>query len=84
MSVLSNKLCCQDLQEQFFGKQRQQGATNNNPNVQQFESSTSAICVASSVALAPVRGNCRGTHSNKKPGELHVAGELELPLPKRP
>ena len=30
-SALSNRLCCQDLLENFFSKQRQ--ATNNNPNV---------------------------------------------------
>ena len=83
-SLLSNRLCCQDLLEQFFGKQRQRGATNDNPNVQQFECNTSAIQVASSIALAPVHGNCRGTNSKKRPGELHVASELELPLPKRP
>ena len=29
-SVLSNRLCCQDLLEQFFCKQRQQRATNDN------------------------------------------------------
>ena len=83
-SLLSNRLCCQDLLEQFFGKQRQRGATNDNPNIQQFECNTSAIRVASSIALAPVRGNCRGTNSKKRPGELYVASELELPLPKRP
>ena len=83
-SVLSNRLCCQDLFEQFFGKQHQRGATNDNPNVQQFESNTSAIRVASSIALAPVRGNCRGTNSKKRPGELQVVSELNFPLPKRP
>jgi len=83
-SVLSNRLCYQDLLEQLFGKQRQRGATNDNPNVQQFESNTSAIQVASSIALAPVHGNCRGTNSKKRPGELQVVSELNFPLPKRP
>jgi hypothetical protein len=81
-SVLSNRLCCQDLLEQFFGKQRQQGGTNDNPTVRQFEYNTSALRVVNSVALAPVRGNCGRFKPKKRPGDLSVDQE-NTPLPKR-
>ena len=82
-SVLSNRLCCQDLLEQFFGKQRQQGGTNDNPNVRQFEYNTSALRVINSVAFAPVRGNCGRFKRKERPGDLAVDKE-NTPIPKRP
>ncbi|XP_062511520.1 uncharacterized protein LOC134187418 isoform X2 [Corticium candelabrum] len=81
-SLLSNRICCQDILEQFFGKQRQQRGTNNNPNVEQFEYNTSSIRVMSSVALAPVNGNT-GRFSRRRPGDLAVDKE-NTPLHKRP
>ena len=82
-SVLSNRLCCQDLQEQFFGKQCQQGGTNDNPNVRQFEYNTSALRVINSVALAPVHGNCGRFKRKERPGDLAVDKE-NTPIPKQP
>ena len=85
-SVLSNRLCCQDLLEQFFGKQRQRGGTNDNPNINQFLNNTSAIRVADSVVVAPSRGNCCRSQGKKRkhisPGDISVTNENE-PLPKR-
>ena len=77
---MSNRLCCQDKLEQFFGNQRQKGGTNDNPTVRQFQYNTSALRVARSMALAPVNGNCRRQRKTK-------IGELEVdntPLSKRP
>ena len=82
-SVLSNRLCCQDQLEQFFGKQRQRGGTNDNPNITQFENNTSAIRVADSVVLSSSHGNCQRRTKRSKPGDISVSNENE-PLPKRP
>ena len=86
-SVLSNQLCCQDQLEQFFGKQRQRGGTNDNPNINQFENNTSAIRVADSVVLAPSHGNCCRSQGNKhkriSPGDTSITDDENKPLPKR-
>jgi len=85
-SVLSNRLCCQDSLEQFFGKQCQQGGTKDNPNVQQFVNNTSTLRIANSFTLTPFHGNCGQSHQAKKyecPGNISVGKLTDLSLPKR-
>lgn len=68
---LSERLC-QDPLEKYFGKR---GASNDNPNMKQFLDNTASLRVINSIALDPVRGNC-------KP-ELQPLRIDETPLPKR-
>jgi hypothetical protein len=67
----------QDPLESFFGKQRQRGGGSDNPNVAQFVSGTSSLRVQGSIALQPLRGNCRR--------KLFEDEDLlsDTPLPKR-
>ena len=58
LAFLSNFIC-QDPLENFFGCQRQQGATNDNPTVQQFLDNTQTLRVVDSFCRGPVKGNCR-------------------------
>ena len=82
-NIISNRLCCQDQLEQFFGKQRQRGATNDNPNIQQFENNTSTLIIANSLDLSPFHGNCgQKSQERKRPGDISVSQE-NVPLPKR-
>lgn len=76
IALLSRNLC-QDPLENFFGCQRQRGATNENPNAAEFKSNTEALRVMDSFCRGPVRGNCR---SNKR--QLLSCTDIE-PLPKR-
>lgn len=71
---LSERLC-QDPLEKYFGKQRQCGGSNENPNMQQFLDNTAALRIMGSVALDPVRGNIKADKRS-----LTVD---ENPLPKR-
>lgn len=59
---LSNRLC-QDPLENFFGRQRQRGRVNENPNVAEFAKNTQALRIVNSTC-ATVRGNCRGATEN--------------------
>ena len=63
LAFLSNSLC-QDPLENFFGCQRQKGATNGNPTVQQFLDNTQTLRVVNSFCRGPVRGNCRQREIN--------------------
>ncbi len=56
---LSNRLC-QDPLENFFGRQRQRGGVNENPNVAEFSKNTEALRIVNSTC-ASVRSNCRGS-----------------------
>ena len=56
---MQSERLCQDLLEKYFGKQRQTGGSNDNPNMKQFLDHTAALRVMSSVALDPVMGNCK-------------------------
>ena len=76
--VLSEKFC-QDPVESFFGKQRSQGGRNENPNVKQFMDNTVSLRVQGSMALEPVRGNCR----KRRTGHSDVNIVDDTPLPKR-
>ncbi len=53
--LLSEKIS-QDPVENYFGKQRARGGRNENPTLKQC---AAALCVQKSLALDPVRGNCR-------------------------
>ncbi len=79
--VLSERFS-QDPLENYFGKQRQRGGRNENPNLQQCLVNAASLRIQGSPALDPVRGNCR-----KRPrdvlDEKKVISEC-VPLPKRP
>ncbi len=77
VQYLFSERFCQDPVEAFFGKQRACGGRNDNPNVKQFLDNTSSLRVQGSVALDPIRGNCR---KRKKEKEMVID---ETPLPKR-
>ena len=56
--LLSERIS-QDPLENYFGKQRARGGRNENPNLEQCVVNAAALRVQGSVALDPVRGNCR-------------------------
>ena len=68
----------QDPLESFFGKQRQRGGGSDNPNVYQFINNTQSLRIQGSVALQPLRGNCRKREQINE--ENLITSE---PLPKR-
>ena len=55
--VLTERFC-QDVVEEYFGRQRSQGRRNDNPNLYQFGYSDNAIRVHH--IITPVMGNTRG------------------------
>ena len=75
--VLTERFC-QDPLESFFGKQRMKGGANDNPNVATFLKNTSTLRVQGSVAMKPLRGNCRRGKKNIRDIEVD-----DTPLPKR-
>ena len=75
--MLTEKFC-QDPLENFFGKQRMKGGSNNNPNVATFLKNTASLRIQGSVALKPIRGNCRRGKENINNIEVD-----DSPLPKR-
>jgi len=77
VQYLFSERFCQDPVEAFFGKQRACGGRNDNPTVKQFIDNTVSLRLQGSVALDPVRGNCREKRRKKK-----VVID-ETPLPKR-
>lgn len=79
MYILSERLC-QDPVEAFFGKQRACGGRNDNPTVKQFLDNTVSLRLQGSVALDPVRGNCRKRKRQDAKGPASID---ETPLPKR-
>ena len=76
---LSEKLC-QDPLESFFGKQRMRGGYCDNPTVQTFLKGTVSLRVQGSMALKPMRGNCRRENEENEP----LFYDDNIPLPKRP
>ena len=75
--VLTEKFC-QDPLESFFGKQRMRGGSNDNPNVATFLKNTSSLRIQGSIAMKPLRGNCRRGKQNIENIEID-----DTPLPKR-
>ena len=76
---LTEKLS-QDPLEKFFGCQRQQGRTNDNPKVFEFIKNTQSLRVVDSINIHEVTGNCRGT--KRKCYDLEAI-DLNKPLKKR-
>lgn len=75
-SLLSERFS-QDPLESFFGQQRARGGRNENPTAQQFLDNTVSLRIQRSLALEPVRGNCRKRPNRSNP-------EIDpTPLPKR-
>ena len=80
IGFLSNRLC-QDPLENFFGAQRQRGATCDNPSVSEFLTNTQALRVVNSFCSGPVRGNCRGVIQSGKTAEgSSVLQQLEVKI----
>ena len=63
-SFLSNKLC-QDPLEKYFGRQRQKGGANENPNASQFLKNQQSLRVINSINIGSIKGNCRGSTTTK-------------------
>ena len=76
-SFLSEKIS-QDPLEKYFGRQRQRGGVNENPNVSQFLKGNQALRVINSIDLDITRGNTRGSNHCNISGTENV-----MPLPKR-
>ncbi len=79
--LLSEKLS-QDPLENYFGKQRQRGGRNENPNVKQCLTNAASLRIQGSMALNPVRGNCRKRFS-KIDEQSAIEESVQTPLPKR-
>ena len=77
VKCLLSERFCQDPVEAFFGKQRACGGRNDNPTVKQFLENTVSLRLQGSVALDPIRGNCR---KRKRVKEITID---ETPFPKR-
>ena len=75
VSYLLSEHFNQDPLEQFFGKQRAQGARCDNPTIQQFMKNSVSIRQQKSASLAPLRGN-----STRRSSQLVID---DTPLPKR-
>ena len=58
VSCVLTERFCHDLLESYFGKQRYKGGWNENPSVKQYLDNAAFLCVQSSAAIAPLRGNC--------------------------
>ena len=77
VKVFLSQRICQDALEQFFGCQRQRGATHENPNALEFFQNTQALRVVNTASHV-VKGNCRGTMKEKAETD-----QENQPLPKR-
>ena len=76
--ILSERFS-QDPLENYFGKQRTKGGRNDNPTAKQCLDNVSSLRLQGSVALDPVRGNCR-----QKRRLFPTEPEIDnTPLPKR-
>ena len=71
----------QDPIENYFGKQRARGGRNEHPNLQQCVHNAAALRVQKSLALDPVRGNCRRKRLNCN--DLSTIDDTPLPKRKR-
>ena len=74
----------QDPLENYFVQQRARGGRSDNPTIQRSLHNASALRIQKSMALDPVRGNCRRKRQlfQDKDQETIVA-EASKPLPKR-
>ena len=68
----------QDPLENYFGKQRSKGGRSDNPTAKQCLQNATSLRLQGSLALDPVRGNCR------RKRRLFPAEVIDnTPLPKR-
>ena len=77
--LLSERIS-QDPLENYFGQQRARGGRNEHPDLQQCLHNAAALRVQKSMALNPVRGNCKRKRCYD---EKHVINETPLPKRKR-
>ncbi len=74
----------QDPLENYFGQQRARGGRSDNPTIQRSLHNAGAIRIQKSMALNPVRGNCRRKRQLfKDKDEKELVAEASMPLPKR-
>ena len=66
----------QDVAEEYFGRQRQLGRRNDNPNIYQFGFNGYTIRIQRSVV--PITGNTRGAHKNKIRHSWEVVDDTPL------
>ena len=76
--VLSERFC-QDLLEEYFGRQRERGRFSDNPTVQAFGYNDRTLAVQRNIAPV-VKGNVAGRHKGES-SKWYVVSEE--PLPKR-
>ena len=70
----------QDQVEEYFGKQRERGAQNDNLTVDRFLHNHQTLATLSTISIGPlVKGNVRG-----HPRPVDSIEQLSLPLMKRP
>ena len=72
--VLSERFC-QDLLEEYFGRQRERGRFNDNPTLQAFGYNDLTLAVQRNIAPV-VKGNVAGRHK----GECSEAKEIKKRL----
>ena len=70
---------CQDLLEEYFGRQRERGRFNDNPTLQAFGYNDLTLAVQRNIAPV-VKGNVAGRHKGECSKWYVVSVE---PLPKR-
>ena len=76
--VLSERFC-QDLLEEYFGRQRERGRFNDNPTVQAFGYNDRTLAVQCNIAPV-IKGNVAGRHKGEGSKWYAVSEE---PLPKQ-
>lgn len=75
---LLSECLSQDPLENYFGKQRSKGGRSDNPTAKQCLENASSLRLQGSLALDPVRGNCRQKR------QLFPAEVIDnTPVPKR-
>ena len=60
-----SELICQDKLEKFFGRQRQRGATNENPNVSQLLKNNQVLRVVNSIRIETSKRNTHGSQPSQ-------------------
>lgn len=71
----------QDPLENYFGQQRARGGRSDNPTVQRSLQNAGALRLQKSLALAPMRGNCRQKRQSGVDEKTLI--DEGKPLPKR-
>ena len=79
---LSEKIS-QDPIENYFGKQRARGGRNEHPTLKQCVHNAAALRVQKSLALDPIRGNCRRKRLKYRADNDCIIDDTPLPKRKR-